>query len=194
MAQGNQDELDRVLDVALAKLKSEPRAGLEERVLANLRAETARGAERVWRRWGVLAAVAAALVIVAALSWRPGRSARPTNHVAIAMPTTQPASTQVAASGEPREVRLQAGHALRKTRRPRAVEAVTAAAQPKLEQFPSPQPLSEQERALARYVSQFPHEAELIARAQEEYEKEIQQLMKNASGHTEGGDSDEKER
>lgn len=193
MAQGNQDELDRVLDVALAKYAAEPRAGLEERVLANLRAETARGAERVWRRWCVLAAVVAALVIVAALSWRPGRSARPTNHVAIAMPTTQPASTQVAASGEPREVRLQAGHALRKTRRHRAPDAVVAA-QPKLEQFPSPQPLSEQERALAMYVSQFPREAELIARAQEEYEKEIQQLMKNTSGHTEGNDSDEKER
>ena len=194
MANGNEDELDRVLDAALTKYAAEPRAGLEERVLANLRAETARGDEPAWWRWGVAAVVAAVIVIAVALSWKPGSPTHPTTHVAVTTPPTQPTGTQTAASGEQRAVRPQAGHAARKTPKHRAVEAVMAAAPPKLDRFPSPQPLSEEERALAGYVSQFPREAKLIARAQEEYEKEIQQLMKNANSHTEGNDSDEKER
>jgi len=39
------------------------------------------------------------------------------------------------------------------------------AAQPKLEQFPSPRPLSEQERILASYVERYPETAELVAKA-----------------------------
>src|ERR1700757_4524333 len=99
MANRNQDELDRALDAALAKYVAEPRAGLEERVLANLRAETARGAERAWWRWGVLAFVAAALLFALGLSGRLGNRTHPTTHVAVA-PTTEPAGTKVATSGE----------------------------------------------------------------------------------------------
>ena len=39
---------------------------------------------------------------------------------------------------------------------------------PKLEQFPSPQPLSEQEKILARYVNTYPEHAALIAQARTE--------------------------
>jgi hypothetical protein len=42
------------------------------------------------------------------------------------------------------------------------------AAVPKLDQFPSPRPLSEQEQILATYVAQFHDEAVLIARARKE--------------------------
>jgi hypothetical protein len=195
MTNGKQDELDRALDAALAKYAAEPRAGLEQRVLANLRAETARGAERAWWRWSVLAVVAAVLLIAVGLAKRLGNRTHPTTHVAVTAPTTEPAGTKVATSGEQHEVRVRPGRAVRRAAQNLRSDAiVTAAAQPKLDQFPSPQPLSEQERALARYVSQFPREAEVIARAQAEYEKEIQELMKNANGRTEGNDSDEKER
>jgi len=71
---------------------------------------------------------------------------------------------------------------------------VVATAAPKLDQFPSPRPLSEQELALARYVNEFPQEAMLIARAQEEYEKEIQREMKVERSETEGHGSDQQER
>ena len=195
MTDGNHDEMDRALDAALTRYAAEPRAGLEERVLANLRAQAERGAERAWWRWGVLAVVAAALLIAVGLSGRLGNRTKPTTHVAVAAPATDPARTNVATNGEQREVRVRPGRAGRRAARNLTPDAiVVAAAQPKLDQFPSPQPLSEQERALARYVSQFPQEAALIARAQEEYEKEIQQLMKNANSHTEGNDSDEEER
>jgi hypothetical protein len=39
---------------------------------------------------------------------------------------------------------------------------------PKLDQFPSPQPLSEQEKILASYVNQFPDHAALLAQARME--------------------------
>lgn len=65
---------------------------------------------------------------------------------------------------------------------------------PKLDQFPSPQPLTEQELALARYVREFPQEADLIATAQVENEKAIQQKMQDTRSETEGYDSNQQER
>jgi hypothetical protein len=41
-------------------------------------------------------------------------------------------------------------------------------AHPKLDQFPSPQPLSEQEKILASYVQEYPENAVLLARARTE--------------------------
>ena len=55
------------------------------------------------------------------------------------------------------------------------------AANPRLDQFPSPRALSEQEKLLVRYVHEFPEEAVLIAQAQAESEKEIEQLIGNQS-------------
>jgi prefoldin subunit 5 len=57
-----------------------------------------------------------------------------------------------------------------------------------LEQFPSPQPLSEQEQMLARYVEELPSEAKQIAQAQtelarhDEIEFEKQGQLANPSG------------
>lgn len=76
----------------------------------------------------------------------------------------------------------------------RARHKVVEPAGPKLDQFPSRQQLSEQELALAKYVSEFPQEATLIARAQEEYEKEIQEKMKDANSETQFSNSDQQER
>lgn len=164
MANRNQDDLDRVLDAALAKYAAEPRAGLEERVLANLRAEAARGTVRAWWQWSVLAALAAVAVIAVALSWRTG--SHPTTPVAVTRPTTQ--SRQVAGSGEQSGVRLPAERGTRKTPKHHAEAVVMVAAPPKLDQFPSPQPLSEQEKLLRAFVAENPERAVLIARARSE--------------------------
>jgi hypothetical protein len=43
---------------------------------------------------------------------------------------------------------------------------VEVAAAARREQFPTPQPLSQQEAMLARYIEQFPREASLMAQAQ----------------------------
>ena len=55
-------------------------------------------------------------------------------------------------------------------RRPRAEVVATA---PKLDVFPSPHPLSDQELALARYVRNFPADAKAVAKEQADSEKEV---------------------
>ncbi len=74
MADRKQDELDRMLDAALAKYAAvEPRTGLEDRILANLRAERTRVPDRAWWRWSVAGALAAVVVVALALAWRSGK-------------------------------------------------------------------------------------------------------------------------
>jgi hypothetical protein len=65
---------------------------------------------------------------------------------------------------------------------------------PKLDQFPSPQPLSTEEIALAEYVKKFPNEAQLVAQAQEEFALETQKVMNDAGSETRPSSSIEEER
>jgi hypothetical protein len=50
-------------------------------------------------------------------------------------------------------------------------DAEQLAQAPKMEQFPAPSPLTDQEKMLARYVRNFPERAALMARAQTELRK-----------------------
>ncbi len=194
MADINKDGLDRIVDAALAKYGAgEPRVGLETRVLANLRAECSRVPERAWWRWSVAGLAAAIIIVIAALALRSGKPSHPV--VAKNAPTTAPVEVPPGTPG---------GREIRNRRPPfthtpakhvtHCPSTLLVAAGPKLEQFPSPQPLSEQEFALTRYVNEFPQEATLIARAQYEYETEIQQKMKDAISETISSDSDQRER
>ena len=196
MAQQNHkqaiDDLDRALDAELAKFAAiEPRAGLEERVLANLRTEQSRGATHGWWRWTLASALAAAVVVAVALGWR---SARPTPPVIANHPhtaTEKPLEPEREAVNHDRNAVHSPRHGTIRRTATHPSKAL-AAANPKLDQFPSPQPLSEQERALAQYVRDYPQEAGLIARMQEESEKEIQQRM--AEAHSENSYSHQEER
>jgi hypothetical protein len=169
MADEKQDEIDRLLDAALAKYAAEPRAGLEERVLANLLAERARVPVRAWWRWSVAGAVLAVVFVAVALAWRSGKSSHPNlaNHPPKAIqgvlePATQAASNRDGAAVPPRS------SPARRLTAPRLHQSVAIAAPPKLYQFPSPRPLSEQERILANYVAEYPEHAVLVARAMSE--------------------------
>jgi hypothetical protein len=191
------DPLGRELDAALAKYADvEPRAGLEDRVLANLRAERTQVADRAWWRWSIAGALAAVAVVALALAWKSGKPSHPVVAIHPSAPTqvTKELAPQVVSTSEGSRVRPSAPNSARKIAMHRPHATVTIAPQPKLDQFPSPQPPSQQELALRRYVSQFPQEATLIARAQEEYEKEIQQQMKDASSQTESDTSEQQER
>ncbi len=178
--------LDHELDAALAKYSNvEPRAGLEERVLANLRAEQSGVPVGAWWRWSVAGAV---LIVAVALLWRWERPSHPVVAVRPANPTqASQQRKQLVSNGVESGVRIQTSNSVRK--KIRNVSPVVVADGPKLDQFPSPQPLTEQELALARYVREFPQEANLIATAQVESEKEIQQKMKDTRSETEGYDS-----
>ncbi len=195
MANGKQDELDRILDAALEKYAAaEPREGLEGRVLANLRAERTRVPDRAW--WGVMAALAAIVIVTVTFAWRSGKPSHPVvaNRPPITTPNLEHSRPRVASGAGQNDAHPHASSQATGRAPHRVRREVIAAVNPKLDQFPSRQPLSVQELALARYVSEFPQEATLIARAQEEYEEEIQRMMKEARSEPEGYDSDQQER
>jgi hypothetical protein len=200
MAEKKHDELDSTLDAALTKYATvEPRAGLEDRILANLRAEQARVLDRAWWQVHFMACSAAALAVVVvmalALAWRSGKPSHPvvTSHSSVTAHAPNLATTQVAASSSGNGVRPPAPISPRRTMAHRSRPALEASAPPKLDQFPSPQPLSAEEQALVRYVGRFPDDATLIAQSQADFEKEIQQKMNDPRSQTENS-SDQQER
>jgi hypothetical protein len=181
-----QDHFDRELDAALAKYAAvEPRLGLEERVLASLQAVHI--ADSRATRWLWCAAGALAVVIVAlALVWRSSTLHAPriaTHHGTGApsvIPSGSPGITEVGTNGaHSHPFQPSARHG----KRPMHATA-TAAANPKLDRFPSPQPLSAQEQILQDYVADYPEQAVLIARARNEALQRDAEEMR-ASGDTE---------
>ena len=181
--QDQQGELDRILDTALAKYAAvEPRAGLEGRVLEHLRAEALRPSRHAWLQWG-LAGALGAIAVIAVLAWQSSRVPHPiiANHPPAAIQRQSIQETKPAPHATD-EV-AAAKHASRKPAA-RRVPASTAAAHPKLDQFPSPQPLSAEEIALVQYVENFPKEARLVAQAQQEFALETQKIMNDTGLET----------
>jgi hypothetical protein len=179
--------LDRELDAALAKFAAvEPRTGLENRILANLRAERTHAAQHSSWRWPVAAALGAMIVVVAiSLAWRsrkPDQNITTQHPPAIVQPPEH-AGTQVAKNDAPKSIRP---HDTRPRRRLTTLAVSSAATivatAPKLDQFPSPQPLSEQEKILAHYVANYPEHAALIAQARtEELRRDRAEEMREAA-------------
>jgi hypothetical protein len=173
------DELDRALDAALAQYASaEARAGLEDRVLANLRAERPNVGEHAWWRWGWAGPLLAIVTVAITLAWRADRNVHLplANHAStteqIRRPTNPPAAaSERRAANTPTRTSHNGGAiaGLKATHRAQAV----AQADPKLDVFPSPHPLSEEELALAQYVRNFPTDAKLVAQAQQASAKEV---------------------
>jgi hypothetical protein len=171
------DELDRLLDAALQQYAAvQPREGLEGRILARLRIQSAADASHArWRWFTAAAAVAALAVVIITIASRP--HARPQPSVA-QHPSETPALPDLAATSQPKE----AVHRPKPRMHPEP-DTQVAKAQPKLDQFPSPQPLSEQEKLLASYVTVYPEQAALLAKLRtEELERErIEEQRKSAS-------------
>jgi hypothetical protein len=166
MMDKRQDELDSVLDAALAKYVAvEPRTGIEDRILANLRVEQARMPVRAWWRWSMAGALMAVVFVALALAWRPfkpspaaveNRSSELQIGRYPAMKASVDGTNVARVPATSPKVRVVA-----RRQHPSAM----ASTQPKLDQFPSPQPLSEQEKLLQNYVARYPEHAVLVARA-----------------------------
>jgi hypothetical protein len=164
MESNNQERLiDDRLDAALKQYgAAEPRAGLERRILANLRSERAHAISHTWRWWPVMTVVTTMLLIGTGVLLKTHFTNPP---LVIGDRPSVPSTTE-----RPRASGNEA-HVLTASRPHRDQNRIAGPA-PRLEQFPSPQPLSEQEELLARYIGQFPHDAVLMARAQTQLAKQ----------------------
>ena len=170
------DGLDRLLDAALKQYAAvQPREGLEGRILAELRSQSAERASHGWWRWFTAAVAVAALAVIITMTLRP--HAKPQPRVAQHPSASLPAPKLTATSRPTKAVQRP------KRRLQAAADTQVAKALPKLDQFPSPQPLSEQEKLLASYVTVYPKQAAFLARLRtEELERErIEEHSKSAS-------------
>jgi len=188
------DELDREIDAALSRYAAVvPRTGLEERVLANLDAERGRVGFNSWRWWPFVGVTVAAVVLVAVVSFsalpRKGKSVahNPFNVTQDAHQSEIPVATNGG-----RAYQRSAHSVLMKKHAERTrVARIAVLAEPRLEQFPSPLPLSEQEQILTHYVSQFRNQAVLVARARtEELRRDLAEELANS---TEDSEPDKKD-
>jgi hypothetical protein len=150
---------DELLDAALARHRSaDPRPGLEGRVLAHLRAEPR---PAPWFRWGWLPALAsvAALMLAVGAFYAARRGVVPERvSPMVARTAEQP---PVAAPPAPAELSVpprQPRPAVPRLEQPQPVQVAVVVASPRRPQFPTPAPLSEQEKLLLRYVSETPKE------------------------------------
>lgn len=146
---------------------AEPRPGLENRVLANLRAEH-EPASPGWQWWPAVAALAA--IVMMTVGVFVARLSRHKTQAPVAREIVVPVEVKGPEPGQMRQQATTGGIRARVPRLHRHVEVEFVSE--KREQFPSPEPLSEQEQMLARYIEQFPREATLMARAQTELDRQ----------------------
>jgi hypothetical protein len=159
---------DEWLESALRKQGDiEPRPGLENRILAVLEAERKRVPQslRNWRPAWLALAIAAVVLTILTLR-RPVPKAIIAAHPPITSPAALPPNTTPAS---PTITRTRHAHARRTPKIPR------------LDQFPAPQPLTEQEQILAQYVQRYPQSARLLARARTAL---LRQEMNSPDGST----------
>lgn len=143
-------ELDRLLQSALASYGG-PDEALAERVLARVTAEPERKRLFRWLPWAIAVPLAAALILISLFSSHPLSKRSNQAHV------LPPPSAVADRSGQSSIVRPapepQAKIARVTTRRHSVRIASKVAPLPKLQVFPTPQPLTPAERALAEYAA-----------------------------------------
>jgi hypothetical protein len=153
--------VDELVDASLARYaKVEPQPGLEARVLAGLR-DASRTSP--WREWGwaaALAAVAIVVTVAAVFIFRQSPSDVLPPELAKAPARATPTAARAGREAE------RAPRAPKATLRRAApsVEMVKREA-PRLDTFPAPTPLSEQERLLLLFTREAPAEAVLVAQS-----------------------------
>jgi len=146
----NSDEpemIDRLLEDALSTYSSrEPRPGLEQRVLSRVHSA---GAARkfAFPVWATAVPVAACLLLTA-IFWIHG-SAQPQRSTVARTTAGLPATAALRGQTEPPRIVV----------RPRMSKRTKAAGLPRLPEFPTPEPITAEERTLLTLVARAPGEA-----------------------------------
>jgi hypothetical protein len=140
--QDNENHLDLLIDEALSTY-AEPRAGLEARVLSHLAAQPSR---RRWLPFAIAIPIVAACAILLVLLF--------------SRPAPQPSAPQAHNSQpvpQPNQATPPALMPHNHMPQPRIIATRTALAPlPKLDVFPTPQPLTPEEQALVRFAIHAP--------------------------------------
>jgi len=166
----DRDRFDELLDKALHQYGNvEPRIGLERRILANM--QVAENRVHTGFRWLAAGIVAAALGIAMGTGiWHQALTPKQN----IAAPTLpQDGARNVSSATIPSHARLIRPRTSQPRRHTAAGSSVALVDSPRLDQFPSPLPLSQEELLLASYAEHFPKEALLVAQEQRNFEEEI---------------------
>ena len=134
--------VNELLEASLKQYRGEePRSGLEMRILAGVRTQ-ARAARLRWLGWAVAVCAGILAVIALTLHFAPTRLRQPTPSASLPQPaTTRP--------GPPMVSRPQP---LSSPRRPGGEFRKVATRRSRPEQFPTPFPLTEQEKLLLAYI------------------------------------------
>ena len=165
--------VDRLLHEALAPQEIEPRAGLEQRILANLRAQPER---RVWWTWMWVPALAAVLLIVIGVMVTR-RPQPPLASVAVEQKTATPTQPK---SVRPPAVVAKHRNPSRKSSPVSVVAVATPAPVAPRQPVFAPARLTEAERALVAMLQSNPEEAKLVAERQTERQQEAAEFMEQA--------------
>ncbi len=169
-AEERERRAEETLDAMLARYSSvQPRAGLEQRILANL--EARQRAQISFWRWG-WAVAAAVLVISAGLLWVARHRAQPAPASMqvhrVPPPAPAPAQTNTA-----RALPAPSGRIIRE--RPGRVAA--SGPGPRRNVFPSPVPLTSQEIAAIRLAKRDPNVVQTIVQVQELERQRVERLV-----------------
>jgi hypothetical protein len=163
-AEKRNQKIEQWLDAGLKSYADyEPRVGLEGRLLMAVRAERQR--QRSWP-WLPSLAVAATLFLGSALLLN---RAVPVQVHPDAVTSVGPLGRMQRSEMSLHKRNLDRARLLKHhTPLPRSRRASPRAEDPRLDQFPSPQPLTQQEEMLGRYVRERRREAVTVARARAE--------------------------
>jgi hypothetical protein len=154
-----QMQIDDMLDSLLANYSSaEPRVGLETRILANLReAEEKKASQGWWNfKWLWAGMVTAAFIVAAVLNSGRNR-VEPTTHVIVKtnQPAPQPEIQPHAPIARQETARV---HRRKSSTVPTAQRNAALALNERPAVFPTPTPLSEQEKLVLSYFAGTPRE------------------------------------
>ena len=150
------DELDLLVHSALAAY-ADPghESGLEERILARIAAEGAPAPRRRWLPWAIALPVAAGLLVLLLLSAHRQTEPRLAHQSKVPLARqTELANARPESSAVLRPAqRVSSGGGLEAPRTRERVDTGQAAPLPKLDVFPTPQPLSPAEQVLAVFAA-----------------------------------------
>jgi hypothetical protein len=142
--------MDELLEASLKRYGGEePRSGFEMRILAGIRTRE-RAAQRRGLGWALAACAGTLAIVVLTLRFAPARLGQPTPRATLSQPNVKPPARSGSADprfGGPRLVRGP-------EKKPRTLNSgVRATRLVRPEQFPTPSPLTEQEKLLLAYVN-----------------------------------------